>query len=310
MKAFKGMCAATGPSRRTLHRLLAALALLAAVVIGFSLTVFAYFSDSLVNAGNTITAGWFSADLAVVADAEQPAEGDNLLDENNGIQGIDKTVTLDGYARQTVHVRLSACADSTVAFQFRLTVEGGGQVLLTVPETGDNPVLEPGGKALTYAVSVPDDGRLTLHLETAFCAAELTGAPTATTAPAGNALTGDEPTDTPDDTDGSTTTSAQADTTSAETSGTTAETTAETAAPTVPETGGSGDTQPSADPTGGGITGDEESAAGGQTTESSAGTDPTSADPSDPTTDPSAPTDSADTPAGEDGSNPSADPAD
>ena len=25
MKAFKGMCAATGPSRRTLHRLLAAL---------------------------------------------------------------------------------------------------------------------------------------------------------------------------------------------------------------------------------------------------------------------------------------------
>ena len=305
MKAFKGMCAATGPSRRTLHRLLAALALLAAVVIGFSLTVFAYFSDSLVNAGNTITAGWFSADLAVVADAEQPAEGDNLLDENNGIQGIDKTVTLDGYARQTVHVRLSACADSTVAFQFRLTVEGGGQVLLTVPETGDNPVLEPGGKALTYAVSVPDDGRLTLHLETAFCAAELTGAPTTTTAPAGNALTGDEPTDTPDDTDGSTTTSAQADTTSAETSGTTAETTAETAAPTVPETGGSGDTQPSADPTGYG-----ESAAGGQTTESSAGTDPTSADPSDPTTDPSAPTDSADTPAGEDGSNPSADPAD
>ena len=305
MKAFKGMCAATGPSRRTLHRLLAALALLAAVVIGFSLTVFAYFSDSLVNAGNTITAGWFSADLAVVADAEQPAEGDNLLDENNRIQGIDKTVTLDGYARQTVHVRLSACADSTVAFQFRLTVEGGGQVLLTVPETGDNPVLEPGGKALTYAVSVPDDGRLTLHLETAFCAAELTGAPTTTTAPAGNALTGDEPTDTPDDTDGSTTTSAQADTTSAETSGTTAETTAETAAPTVPETGGSGDTQPSADPTG-----DGESAAGGQTTESSAGTDPTSADPSDPTTDPSAPTDSADTPAGEDGSNPSADPAD
>ena len=304
MKAFKGMCAATGPSRRTLHRLLAALALLAAVVIGFSLTVFAYFSDSLVNAGNTITAGWFSADLAVVADAEQPAEGDNLLDENNGIQGIDKTVTLDGYARQTVHVRLSACADSTVAFQFRLTVEGGGQVLLTVPETGDNPVLEPGGKALTYAVSVPDDGRLTLHLETAFCAAELTGAPTTTTAPAGNALTGDEPTDTPDDTDGSTTTSAQADTTSAETSGTTAEPTAETAAPTVPETGGSGDTQPSADPTG-----DGESAAGGQTTESSAGTDPTSADPSDPTTDPSAPTDSADTPAGEDGSDPSA-PAD
>ena len=79
-----------------IHILLAALALLAAVVIGFSLTVFAYFSDSLVNAGNTITAGWFSADLAVVADAEQPAEGDNLLDENNGIQGIDKTVTLDG----------------------------------------------------------------------------------------------------------------------------------------------------------------------------------------------------------------------
>lgn len=165
--------------------------------------------------------------------------------------------------------------------------------------------LLPGDSLTRYFAVRAYHDRLTLHLETAFCAAELTGAPTTTTAPAGNALTGDEPTDTPDDTDGSTTTSAQADTTSAETSGTTAETTAETAAPTVPETGGSGDTQPSADPTG-----DGESAAGGQTTESSAGTDPTSADPSDPTTDPSAPTDSADTPAGEDGSNPSADPAD
>ena len=68
MRTFKGTQAVRNPSRKTLHRLIAALALLTAVVVGFSLTVFAYFTDSLVNAGNTIASGRFSADLMVAAD--------------------------------------------------------------------------------------------------------------------------------------------------------------------------------------------------------------------------------------------------
>lgn len=205
MKAFNGVHAAPNPSRKTLHRLVAALALLAAVVVGFSLTVFAYFTDSLVNAGNTIAAGRFSADLAVTA----YENGDNpLYNTQAGVERVDDEVLLDGYAGQKVYVRLSAGADSTVAFQFRLTVEGGGHTLLAVPESGVNPVLAPDGEALTYAVEVPADGRLTLHLDTAFCAAVLTGALTTTTttaspttapAPADNGLTGEpsaEPTTT------------------------------------------------------------------------------------------------------------------
>ena len=41
MRTFKGTQAVRNPSRKTLHRLIAALALLTAVVVGFSLTVFA-----------------------------------------------------------------------------------------------------------------------------------------------------------------------------------------------------------------------------------------------------------------------------
>ena len=206
MKAFKGMQAAPSTSHKTLHRLIAALALLAAVVVGFSLTVFAYFTDSLVNAGNTIAAGRFSADLAVTADEN----GDTALYTQAGAVNVNTEVTLDGYAGQTVYVRVAAGADSTVAFQFRLTVEGGGSTLLAVPESGANPVLEPGGEALVYAVEVPADGRITLRLDTAFRTGVLTGAATTTTttttaapttttvaAPADNGLTGEPTADTP-----------------------------------------------------------------------------------------------------------------
>ena len=177
MRTFKGTQAVRNPSRKTLHRLIAALALLTAVVVGFSLTVFAYFTDSLVNAGNTIASGRFSADLMVAADEN----GDTPLYTRAGVLNADAEVILDGYAGQTVYVRVAAGADSTVAFQLRLTAEAGGRTLLAVPGTGDNPVLEPGSQTLTYAVEVPADGRMTLRLDTAFCAAVLTGVPTTTT---------------------------------------------------------------------------------------------------------------------------------
>ncbi len=213
MRTFKGTQAVRNPSRKTLHRLIAALALLTAVVVGFSLTVFAYFTDSLVNAGNTIASGRFSADLMVAADEN----GDTPLYTRAGVLNADAEVILDGYAGQTVYVRVAAGADSTVAFQLRLTAEAGGRTLLAVPGTGDNPVLEPGSQTLTYAVEVPADGRMTLRLDTAFCAAVLTGVPTTTTttttvatttatdpSPADNALTGELsvqlPAETPADT--------------------------------------------------------------------------------------------------------------
>ena len=173
MKTLKGMHAVRNPSRKTLRRLLAALALLAAVVIGFSLTVFAYFTDSLVNSGNTIVAGSFAADVEVVA------EDGRLLYGLTGVLGCDESVELADYAGQTVYVKVAPAAGSTVAFQFRLTAEkDDGQVLFVVPQTGDNPVLEPQDQPLTYTVSVPANGRILLRLRTAFRAAQLTGAPT------------------------------------------------------------------------------------------------------------------------------------
>ena len=174
----------SGAARKTVRKMLAIIPILAAAVLCYAVTVFAWFQDSLVNSGNIIQAGRFSAAVEITQDGKSIWSSAESLNEPAGILGCDEQIS--GISPGEAVLRITNNSDSTLSLQYAmLLTEGddisGPEVKLTFgalweaqgnkTNSQDNgQVLQPGWSA-TYTFTVNEGvSALYLQFRTAFVA--------------------------------------------------------------------------------------------------------------------------------------------
>ncbi|HJD23348.1 MAG TPA: hypothetical protein H9694_04295 [Firmicutes bacterium] len=227
-----------------MRKIVAVAAVLTVVLLGFSITAFAWFQSSLTNSGNTIAAGGYTAELAIYSGSDDVTNGTDPVwtysgDEYRGTLDLTESGLKAG---DPLVVMVSNSGDSTLAFQYRILIAStSGEELAASPqENQENPVLEPGDGAVALQDKVPSDGKITIDFRTAFRANSLTAGTTSastaaaitTAAPAATTTT----TTTAAATTTTTTTAAPAATTTTTTTAAATTTTTTTAAPAVTTT--------------------------------------------------------------------------
>lgn len=182
----------SGSARKTVRKMLAIIPILAAAVLCYAVTVFAWFQDSLVNSGNIIQAGRFSAAVEITQGNQRVwSSAENLEGRPAGILGCDEQIS--GISPGEAVLRITNNSDSTLSLQYAmLLTEGdlsGPEVELAFEALWDGTeetasqdneqVLQPGWSA-TYTFTVNEGvSALYLQFRTAFVA---NSAPTFATA--------------------------------------------------------------------------------------------------------------------------------
>lgn len=245
---------AVSPRRNRMRKIVAVAAVLAVVLLGFSITAFAWFQSSLTNSGNTIEAGGYTAELAIYPDSFLRDPNTEPVwtysgDEYRGTLDLTESGLKAG---DPLVVMVSNSGDSTLAFQYRILIAStSGEELAASPqENQENPVLEPGDGAVALQDKVPSDGKITIDFRTAFRANSLTAgttsASTATTTTVATTTTTTSATATTTAAPATTTTTTAAPTTTTTTTTAAAETTTTTTTTEAPDTtADTGSTEPS-----------------------------------------------------------------
>ncbi len=244
---------AVSPRRNRMRKIVAVAAVLAVVLLGFSITAFAWFQSSLTNSGNTIEAGGYTAELAIYPDSFLRDPNTEPVwtysgDEYRGTLDLTESGLKAG---DPLVVMVSNSGDSTLAFQYRILIASTGGEELALPQEGqENPVLEPGDGIAALDYVVPSDGVITIDFRTAFRANSLTAgttsASTATTTTVATTTTTTSATATTTAAPATTTTTTAAPTTTTTTTTAAAETTTTTTTTEVPDTtADTGSTEPS-----------------------------------------------------------------
>ncbi len=220
---------AVSPRRNRMRKIVAVAAVLTVVLLGFSITAFAWFQSSLTNSGNTIEAGGYTAELAIYPDSflGDPNTEPVWTYSGDEYRGTVNLTELGLHANDGIYVVVSTSEDSTLAFQYRILIASTGGKELALPQEGqENPVLEPGDGIAALDYVVPSDGKITIDFRTAFRANSLTAGTTS----ASTATTTTVATTTTTTSATATTTAAPATTTTTTTAAPTTTTTTTTAA--------------------------------------------------------------------------------
>lgn len=121
---YKGEHTTSTGSQKTLRKMLTLIPALAVAVLCYSVTVYAWFSTSLVNTGNIITAATYGLDIVVKDENESTVQPSNGLYNLTGSQSYTVTLTKTGGASTGYCV-----------------VKEGENIYYTAPITTESPTL-------------------------------------------------------------------------------------------------------------------------------------------------------------------------
>lgn len=156
---------AENTSKSTIRKMLMILPVLVAAILCYSVTVFAWFQDSLTNSGNIIRTGQFTATVELTRENDVIWSSKN--DTPEGILGCEASIPLSS---GKVTLTITNNTDSSLAFQYALLLtensKGGAAIAIgegklynaegeQVDKPSNPPFLEPGWRAVyTFDVTV------------------------------------------------------------------------------------------------------------------------------------------------------------
>ncbi len=163
---YKPQHAAPSASVRTARKMLALVPVLVVALVCYAIAVFAWYQAGVVNTGNTIRTGSFTARVEITTEDGQLLWSSDKVD-TKGI--LDYSGSIDLTETGSMRVTVSNPSTSTLAFQYRVVLSADGTSLLLTGREGDaDGILEPNATE-SYAFTIPAETRnVTLEFRTAF----------------------------------------------------------------------------------------------------------------------------------------------
>lgn len=162
---YKPQHAAPSASVRTARKMLALVPILVVALVSYAIAVFAWYQAGVVNTGNTIRTGSFTARVEMKDQAGQLLWSSDNVDAN-GILDYSGPIVLSKTG--SMNLTISNPSASTLAFQYRVAlVTDNGSLPLNEIGTADG-ILEL-NEAESYSFTIPEGTQnVTLEFRTAF----------------------------------------------------------------------------------------------------------------------------------------------
>ena len=105
-------------SGKTMHKIIMIFVALAIAVVCYSITVYAWYQDSISNDSNSITVGTFSADIQIL-DESDTVLWDSAADFPDGILGYEGNISLP-VGTKPVSLKITNADADALSFQYYL----------------------------------------------------------------------------------------------------------------------------------------------------------------------------------------------
>lgn len=175
MPAYRSKHNVRGRKSNTVKKMLSAMAVTAVIVLCYTITVFGWFQDTI-SSSAAIQSGRYAARIDILADADAPASGDNLLwSSDESIFSYDGDIELPADEVTEAYIAVSSYS-STLAFQYQLELTLGNENIELICLSSDTERSEAGNtlinpsETIKYRFALPenDASGLRLQFRTAF----------------------------------------------------------------------------------------------------------------------------------------------
>ena len=155
-------------SGKTMHKIIMIFVALAIAVVCYSITVYAWYQDSISNDSNSITVGTFSADIQIL-DESDTVLWDSAADFPDGILGYEGNISLP-VGTKPVSLKITNADADALSFQYQISLKADNNIICSAGIT-EKKVLAGNGWE-SYTITFPDSAsnftELYLSLRTSF----------------------------------------------------------------------------------------------------------------------------------------------
>ena len=155
-------------SGKIMHKIIMVFVALAIAVVCYSVTVYAWYQDSITNNSNSITVGTFSAEVQIL-DENDTVLWDSTSNFPDGILGFDDTISLPA-GTKPVSIKIASPDSDSINFQYQILIEAENSTICSAGIAEKKVLAKNGWESfdITFPDSATNFTEIHLKLRTSF----------------------------------------------------------------------------------------------------------------------------------------------